>query len=83
VEHHGYAEKRFWRRVRDRIETYHDRFPELSDRFGLFDLFKPRFTHYCLNRNRMVDHGYADASTRPEVRSHGSISNPLYEVGEE
>ncbi|WP_128477221.1 IucA/IucC family protein [Halorussus pelagicus] len=83
ARHHGYDETRFWRQVRSAVESYHDRFPELSERFELFDLFKPRFTNYCLNRNRMVDYGYDDTSTRPKVRSHGSIANPLHEVGEE
>lgn len=80
ARHHGYPETQFWEQVGDAIDAYHARFPELEQRFALFDLQRPRFKKYCLNRNRMVRHGYEDASTRPDVATHGTISNPLHEL---
>ncbi|MCO8244795.1 MULTISPECIES: IucA/IucC family siderophore biosynthesis protein [unclassified Haladaptatus] len=75
-------EAEFWRRVGDTIEGYHRQHPELEDRFELFDLFKPEFAKHCLNRNRILDHGYEDYSTRPKVQGHGTVPNPLHEIGE-
>lgn len=80
---HGFSEERFWEAVRESVERYQSRFPELADRFELFDLFKPRFTKHCLNRNRIIDHGYEDLSTRPKVKGHGTVANPLYRDSEE
>lgn len=77
---HGYTEERFWNQVRATIEAYHARFPELEERFELFDLFKPEFTKLCLNRNRILDYGYDDYSTRPKVTGHGTVTNALYTV---
>lgn len=73
----GYDERQFWDQVGAALDTYQGRFPELQDRFELFDLTRPRFTKHCLNRNRIVDYGYDDFSTRPKVRGHGTASNPL------
>ncbi len=81
--HRGYPEARFWEQVRASVERYQAEFPELDERFELFDLLKPRYTKLCLNRNRLVDYGYDDYSTRPKVTGYGTVSNALYEVGEE
>lgn len=78
ARHHGYPESRFWQQLHRAIQNYHDRFPELEDRFELFDLYRPRFRNYCLNRNRMLDNGYEDSSTRPKVQYHGTLENPLH-----
>ncbi len=78
----GYDEHRFWTQVRATIERYHARFPEHRARFETFDLFKPEFTKLCLNRNRILDHGYDDYTTRPKVTGHGTVSNALYTVAE-
>ncbi|NEU57252.1 IucA/IucC family siderophore biosynthesis protein [Halorussus sp. MSC15.2] len=78
----GYDEERFWGQVRSAIERYQAQFPGLDDRFETFDLFRPRFTKHCLNRNRIVDYGYQDFSTRPKVRGHGTVPNPLSEFGD-
>ncbi|WP_323192144.1 IucA/IucC family siderophore biosynthesis protein [Halostella sp. PRR32] len=77
ARHHDYDERAFWEQVRDAVDSYQARFPELDDRFELFDLTRPRFTKHCLNRNRIVDYGYGDFSTRPKVKGHGTVSNPL------
>ncbi|ADQ69151.1 siderophore synthetase component [Halogeometricum borinquense DSM 11551] len=80
ARHHDYPEERFWGQVRSAMDAYQSRFPEFEDRFSLFDLYQPRFKKYCLNRNRMVRHGYEDTSTRPDVATHGSVSNPLHNL---
>lgn len=79
ARHHGYPEERFWSQIRTAIDDYQARFPEFESRFDLVGLDRPRFKKYCLNRNRMVRHGYEDTSSRPDVATHGTVSNPLYE----
>ncbi|WP_423998577.1 IucA/IucC family protein [Haloarcula salina] len=79
ARHHGYPESRFWQQFHHAIQKYQDRFPEYEDRFELFDLYRPRFRNYCLNRNRMLDNGYEDSSTRPKVQYHGTLENPLHQ----
>ncbi|MFC7059204.1 IucA/IucC family C-terminal-domain containing protein [Halovenus salina] len=83
ARHHDYPEERFWGQIRTAIDNYQARFPDLKPRFELFDLYRPRFKKYCLNRNRMVRHGYEDTSSRPDVPSHGTVSNPLSERPQE
>ncbi|MEM4780938.1 MAG: IucA/IucC family siderophore biosynthesis protein, partial [Halalkalicoccus sp.] len=78
-EHHDSPEERFYRGVRETILAYQSRFPELQERFELFDLLKPTFTKLCLNRNRMLG-GYGDADGRPHAAEHGAVRNALYEV---
>ena len=80
TQHHDYSDQQFWTQVRTAIEDYQARFPSLESRFDHFDLFRPQFTKHCLNRNRIVDYGYGDFSTRPKVRGHGTVSNPLSAV---
>ncbi|ELY79194.1 IucA/IucC family protein [Natrinema gari] len=81
--HHDYPEAEFWGQVRTAIEDYHDRFPELEERFELFDLLEPTLPKLTLNRNRMIDIGYGDRPERPHAIEHGTVPNPLYEVGPE
>lgn len=76
----GYDETRLWRQVRASIERYHERFPELEDRFELFDLFKPEYDKLCLNRNRLVEYGYDDDHAPPAVTAHGTVSNALFDL---
>ncbi|KAA9400963.1 IucA/IucC family siderophore biosynthesis protein [Haloarcula sp. CBA1131] len=76
---HGLTEAAFWQHVRNTIENYHKKFPRYEDRYEAIDLFRPRFRNYCLNRNRLLDHGYTNTNTRPKVRHHGTIPNPLAE----
>jgi siderophore synthetase component len=77
---HDFPEERFWKQVRTVVEDYQARFPQLETRFETFDLFKPCFTKLCLNRNRILDYGYDDYSTRPKVTGHGTVSNALHLV---
>ncbi|QLG49970.1 IucA/IucC family protein [Natrinema halophilum] len=83
VRHHDYSEDRFWGQVRTAIEDYHARFPDLEDRFELFDLLEPTVPKLTLNRNRIADVGYGDLSERPHAIEHGTVPNPLYQVGPE
>jgi siderophore synthetase component len=80
TRHHGYDERAFWTGVRRAIENYQARFPDLEERFELFDLTRPTFTKLTLNRNRIVEEGYGDAPGRPHAAEHGTVRNPLYEV---
>jgi siderophore synthetase component len=75
-----YSEEEFWGGARDAIEEYQAQFPELEERFELFDLLRPEFTKLCLNRNRLLDYGYEDADGRPHASEHGTVPNPLHEV---
>ncbi|WP_396654051.1 IucA/IucC family protein [Mechercharimyces sp. CAU 1602] len=76
-EHHQWAEENFWAQVRTGILAYQARFPELKERYELFDLLRPSFTKLCLNRNRMLDYGYADDDDRPHASEHGRVTNAL------
>lgn len=79
-EHENYSEERFWTHARETILDYQSQFPELEERFELFDLLQPEFTKLSLNRNRIFDYGYDDAPGRPHASEHGTVTNPLYEV---
>ena len=76
--HLGVAETEFWSLVRDEILAYQKRFPELSERFALFDLLAPDLQRLCLNRNRLLLDGYADRPERPHAAVHGRVPNPLH-----
>ncbi|WP_282696044.1 IucA/IucC family siderophore biosynthesis protein [Streptomyces sp. CC208A] len=67
----------FWALVRAVILRHQERFPELKDRFDLFDLLTPRIERLCLNRNRLHMDGYRDRSDRPHAAVHGTVPNPL------
>ncbi|MET8971856.1 IucA/IucC family siderophore biosynthesis protein [Streptomyces hydrogenans] len=67
----------FWSLVRAEIIRHQERFPELKDRFELFDLLTPRIERLCLNRNRLHMDGYRDRSDRPHAAVHGTVPNPL------
>jgi len=81
--HEGYPETEFWGHARTTVHDYQASFPELADRFELFDLFQPEFTKLALNRNRLFESGYGDAPGRPHAATHGTVTNPLVEVAEE
>jgi siderophore synthetase component len=65
---YGFGEQEFWAVVRGGIEDYHRRFPELSGRFALIDVFKPTIAVEQLTTRRLL----------PEttLRLH-AVSNPL------
>lgn len=78
--YYHYEEERFWHLLRETIIHYQNRFPELAERFRLFDLLKPSYTKLCLNRNRMIDYGYEDDDDRPHASEFGKVQNPLHLV---
>ncbi|MCH7230779.1 hypothetical protein L0U85_07935 [Glycomyces sp. L485] len=63
-------EQDFWTVVRDEIRAYQKRFPELAERFGRFDVFKPKIEVEKLTTRRLLP------DTEPRVHA---VSNPLAE----
>jgi len=78
----GLPERRFWSLVRAEVLAYQARFPELAERFELFDLLRPRLAKICLNRNRLLLDGYGDRPERPHAATFGTVRNALDEVAE-
>ncbi|WP_314176802.1 IucA/IucC family protein [Streptomyces winkii] len=74
-------EGEFWSLLRTETERHHARFPELKERFALFDLLAPRIDRLCLNRNRLHMDGYRDSPERPHAAVHGTVANPLHPAG--
>ncbi|WP_408010512.1 IucA/IucC family protein [Pseudalkalibacillus sp. A8] len=70
-------EQTFWGLLVQSILDYQAKFPELEERFKLFDFFKPQLTKLCLNRNRMVDYGYTEGDDRPHASEFGKVNNGL------
>ncbi|MER7752939.1 IucA/IucC family protein [Kitasatospora sp. NPDC097643] len=73
----GLPEARFWALLRAEIHRHQERFPELRERFELFDLFRPRIDRLCLNRNRLLLDGYRDRPFRPHAARYGTVPNAL------
>ncbi|MEU1279972.1 IucA/IucC family siderophore biosynthesis protein [Streptomyces sp. NPDC005805] len=73
----GVPEDRFFALVRSEILAHQARFPELKERYELFDLLTDRIERLCLNRNRLHLDGYRDRPHRPHAAKHGSVANPL------
>ncbi|WP_219418632.1 IucA/IucC family protein [Pseudonocardia nigra] len=65
---YGFAEPEFWAAVRDAIEAYQRRHPELADRFAQLDVFKPFLAVEKLTTRRL--------QPDTELRLH-SVPNPL------
>ncbi|HEV7754346.1 MAG TPA: IucA/IucC family protein [Mycobacteriales bacterium] len=82
AEQLGVLEEEFWGMVRAEVLAYQRRFPELVDRFALFDLLASSFERVCLNRERMLPAGYHDRADRDahvDVEAD-PVPNPLHEV---
>ncbi|MDQ0793528.1 IucA/IucC family siderophore biosynthesis protein [Streptomyces sp. B1I3] len=71
-------ESEFWFLVRAEVLRYHARFPELKERFEIFDMLTPTIERLCLNRNRLHLDGYRDRPQRPHAAVHGAVPNPLH-----
>ncbi|WP_406692063.1 IucA/IucC family protein [Saccharopolyspora sp. ID03-671] len=65
------AERDFWRVVAEEIRAHQERFPDLAERFALFDLFTPAIEVEKLTSRRL----HPDT----ELRLH-AVPNPLAEV---
>jgi aerobactin synthase len=80
VERHlGVPEARFWALVREAVDGYHARFPELAGRFAWFDLLAPRMARVTLNREQLIGEGFHDRAERDAEFDlmHGTVENPL------
>ncbi|MGW2280807.1 IucA/IucC family protein [Streptomyces sp. NPDC001770] len=77
----GVPEGEFWSLVRAEVLRHHARFPELKDRFEMFDMLTPEIERLCLNRNRLLVDGYRDRPDRPHAAVHGLVPNPLHLAG--
>jgi siderophore synthetase component len=75
----GVTEEKFWFLLRSEILRHQARFPELKERYEMFDLLTPRIERLCLNRNRLHLDGYRDRSQRPHAAVHGTVPNPLHQ----
>ena len=73
----GYSETAFYQLLNARIRHYQSQFPNLKERFKLFDLLAPTMERICINRVRFKV-GYQDTSERllPELGT--VINNPLF-----
>ncbi|MGW0791370.1 IucA/IucC family protein [Streptomyces sp. NPDC002911] len=71
-------EGEFWSLVRAEILRHHARFPDLKERFEIFDMLTPTIERLCLNRNRLHLDGYRDRPKRPHAAVHGTVPNPLH-----
>ncbi|MGH3751440.1 MAG: IucA/IucC family protein [Pseudonocardiaceae bacterium] len=65
---YAFSEQAFWAVVRGAIQSYHWRFPELANRFALFDVFKPTIAVEKLTTRRLLPD--------TELRLH-AVPNPL------
>jgi siderophore synthetase component len=81
-DHLGLREHDFWAAVRRAVLDHQAGFPELAERFALFDLLAPRLARICLNRNRLLLDGYADRPERPHAATFGTVVNALVDVVE-
>lgn len=77
--HYDFAEEDFWKIVKSEVDEYKTKFPNLKDRYKLFNLEAPYIDRVCLHRVRLQTFGYDDYSKRPEPEIAGIIPNPLYE----
>lgn len=73
----GVSEDVFWSLAGESIRRYQARFPEMAERFAIFDLFNNQYPRLCLNRLRLFTHGYADDDERPVLNFQGVVDNPL------
>ncbi|GHF28618.1 siderophore biosynthesis protein IucA [Streptomyces mashuensis] len=83
--HLGVPETEFWAAVRAEVGSYHDRFPELADRFDDFGLLAPEFDRVALNREQLLGGGFHDRAEKDEGFDvvHGRVANPLATAGED
>ncbi|MES5048295.1 IucA/IucC family siderophore biosynthesis protein [Rhizobium nepotum] len=73
----GLSEATFWALAGESVRRYQARFPDMAERFAIFDLFGSEYPRLCLNRVRLFTHGYADDDERPVPDFQGMVDNPL------
>lgn len=73
-DRYGMEERRFWEWARETIRSYQERFPEMKERYRLFDLFAPTVDVEQLTKRRL----FPDT----EIRIH-PVPNALAEPAKE
>lgn len=77
ADHDGLDETVFYATLAGRLRRYQAEHPELSERFALFDLFRPKVPRIAINRVRFAI-GYGDAGERPLPDLGTDLDNPLH-----
>ncbi|MEW6036975.1 MAG: GNAT family N-acetyltransferase [Pseudomonadota bacterium] len=81
LEHGGYPEREFWRRVAECVTEYQEAHPELSDKFARHDLFAPEFIRSCVNRLQLANNQQMIDLADPakNLKFVGTLKNPIAE----
>ncbi len=70
------AETAFYAALADSIRDYQNAYPQLQERFAMFDLLTPTIKRVCINRVRFKE-GYGDRAERPLPVLGSDLNNPL------
>ncbi|MBB6270454.1 siderophore synthetase component [Pedobacter cryoconitis] len=73
----GLNEEYFWKNVASVIIEFQEENPEMAAKFEKFDLFIPEFTRVCINRVRLLTHGYSESTDVPVPEFIGTLVNPV------
>jgi len=73
----GFDEQNFWKCVADTILEFQKENPELALKYEQFDLFVPEFARVCINRVRLLTHGYSESTDVPVPELAGTLVNPV------
>ena len=73
----GSDEQIFWKNVADIIVEFQEENPELALKYEKFNLFVPEFTRVCINRVRLLTHGYSESTDVPVPEMIGTLINPV------
>lgn len=73
----GVEEQEFWKCVANTILEFQQENPELAAKYDRFDLFVPEFTRVCINRVRLLTHGYSESTDVPVPELVGTLVNPV------
>ncbi|RLM28280.1 aerobactin synthase IucC [Brenneria alni] len=82
TERLGISETRFYRLLADELRAYMADHPELSERFALFDLFKPEIIRVVLNPVKLTFSEH-DGGSRMLPNYLQDLPNPLWLVTQE
>lgn len=73
----GFEEQDFWKNVAATILEFQKENPELAAKYEKFDLFVPEFIRVCINRVRLLTHGYSESTGVPVPELIGTLVNPV------
>jgi siderophore synthetase component len=79
LEQAGYAEERFWQRVRACVDGYFRAWPEHRAQLARFDLFAREFPLLCLNRIQLRNNRQMVELADPanSLQFAGVVANPI------